>query len=295
MSLLPLLHFDPTEVPTWHAFVDAWPLFRDPILCAAVAGAVLGFLSIYVVLRRMVFVSAAVTQAAGLGVALAFYAQIHLATHVDPLLGAAGLSLVATLLFSLDPSRLRVPRETILGLAFALAGAGAVLVGDRISQEAHDIQAILFGSAVLVSEQDLVAVSIVGGVVVALHVVGLRGIQFAIFDREAARVQGLPVRALGAFLFVSVGLMVGVSARALGSLPVFAFSVLPAAALLILEVPLPWAFVGAAALGALAGVLGYVFAFFRQFPVGGSQTLVAGAFVCAALVLRLTRRWLRRR
>src|SRR6218665_2385090 len=98
------------EAPTWAQFWDAYELFQDPILCALIAGGVLGFLGVYVVLRRMVFVSAAVTQSAGLGVALAFFAEIHLGVHVDPTAGAVGLALVATLVLMLDPSRLRLPR-----------------------------------------------------------------------------------------------------------------------------------------------------------------------------------------
>jgi len=45
----------------------------------------------------------------------------------------------------LEPSRLRLTRESMLGLAYALTGGAAILVGDRISQEAHDVEAILFG------------------------------------------------------------------------------------------------------------------------------------------------------
>ena len=94
-----------SDAPTWAAFWEGFELFRDPILCAAIAGIVLGFLGVYIVLRRMVFVSAAVTQSAGLGVALTFYLQIHLGRHLDPILGAAGASLLASLLFVLDPRR----------------------------------------------------------------------------------------------------------------------------------------------------------------------------------------------
>ena len=83
--------------------------------------------------------------------------------------------------------------------------------------------------------------------------------------------------------------MVGVSARALGSLPVFAFSVLPAAAALLLGVRLPWAFALATLLGALSGVAGYLFAFFYQFPVGGSQTVMAALFTIVAIVIQVLR------
>ena len=54
---------------TLQTFLDGWDVFRDPVLASFVAGATLGLLGVYIVLRRMVFVSAALSQAAGLGVA----------------------------------------------------------------------------------------------------------------------------------------------------------------------------------------------------------------------------------
>jgi zinc transport system permease protein len=72
-------------------------------------------------------------------------------------------------------------------------------------------------------------------------------------------------------------------------LPVFAFSVLPATAALVLGVRLPWAFAVATVLGALSGVAGYLFAFFYQFPVGGSQTVMAAVFSVLAIVVQLAR------
>jgi len=62
----------PEASPTLAEFLDGLEIFLDPILCGAAAGLVLGLLGVYVVLRRMVFVSAAITHSAGLGVAVAF-------------------------------------------------------------------------------------------------------------------------------------------------------------------------------------------------------------------------------
>jgi zinc transport system permease protein len=279
---------DPTSVDPskWEQFLASFDLFRDPILCSLIAGGVLGFLSVYVVLRRMVFVSAAVTHSAGLGVALAFFAEIHLGTHVDPMVGAVGLSLLSTLLLMVDPARLKISRESMLGLAFAFAGGAAVLVGDRIAQEAHDIQGILFGTAVLVTEEQLAAVVTTGAAILFIHLWWFRGLTFASFDRVGALVQGLPVRLLDAVLMISIGIMVGVSARAMGALPVFAFSTLSAIAVLVLDLRLGWTFALATLTGCVSGVGGYLFAFFYDFPVGGSQTVLASALVLVAMLVR---------
>ncbi|MBU8896885.1 metal ABC transporter permease [Corallococcus sp. H22C18031201] len=277
---------DPSK---WEQFRAGWELFRDPILCALIAGCVLGFLSVYVVLRRMVFVSAAVTNSAGLGVALAFYSEIHLGMHVEPVLGATLLAVAATLLLMVEPARLRLSRESLLGMAYALTGGAAILVGDRISQEAHDIQGILFGTAVLVTPEQLATVAIVGGLVLFIHLWWYRGLTFASFDRVGASVQGLPVRVLDTVLMVSIGVMVGVSTRALGSLPVFAFSTVSAIAALVLDLRLPWTFLAATLAGGIAGVGGYLFAYFNDFPVGGSQTVVSAVLVGLAMAVRLVR------
>ncbi len=277
------------ETPSLADFMAAWELFRDPILCALVAGAVLGFLSVYIVLRRMVFVSAAVTQSAGLGVALAFYSEIHLGFHIEPIIGAALLSLLATLVLLIDPARLHLTRESLLGLVFAVTGGAAVLVGDRITQEAHDIQAILFGTAVLVRSSDLNAIILAAVVTMCLHLLWFRGLSFASFDPVAARVQRLPVGLLQATTLVTIGIMVGVSARALGALPVFALSTLPAVAIVQLGLRLRLSFVLATVVGALAGGGGYLFAFFYEFPVGASQTMLAATAALVPVVIRLAR------
>lgn len=282
--------------PTWADFAAGWELYRDPILCAIAAGLVLGFLAGYVVLRRMVFVSAVTTQAAGLGVALAFYAQIHLGlSWLSPALGAAALALGAAWLLVLDPRRLGLSREALLGVVFAFTGGAAIVIGAKISQEAHQIDDILFGTAVMVERGDLWRVLIVGAALLALHVWWFRGLSFASFDPVAAAVQRVPVRLLDSVLFGSIGLMVGVSTQAIGALPVFALSTLPAvAALLVVRGRLLATFVLAALIGGASGALGYLLAFFEELPVGASQTVVAAGFVALAGAARLALRVARR-
>ena len=224
------------QTPTWADLVQGWPLFRDPILCGMAAGASLGGLGVLIILRRMVFISAALAQAAGLGVALAYYAEIHLGftgLAASPSLWALGLTLGTAMLLRWEPKR-GLNRESLLGLTYLLGTSGALLVGTRISQEAHDIQAILFGSAVMVRSQDVVAVLAGSALIIVYLLWWRRGLFLASLSPNDAKVQGLPVALLETSLMVAIALIVSISARALGALPVFAFSVLPAVAGLVL-------------------------------------------------------------
>ena len=276
-------------MPSFADFVAAFDLFRDAILCGAVAGAVLGYLGVLIVLRRMVFVTAAITQSAGLGVALGTWAGIVADTETSPVLWAIGVSLAAAGVISLDADRVRLSRESMLALVWLAGAGGAVLLGDRIAQEAHDVSSILFGTAVLVRQEDLWLVIGIGGIVLALCAWARPGLIFAGYDPDGARVQGVPVRLLELAFLALVTLEVSVATRALGALPVFAFSVLPAMAALLLTRRLSWAFPLALVGGIAAAVLGYMAAFFLSFPVGASQATVALVLVVLALPVRLVR------
>ena len=114
--------------PSWEDFTLAFELFRDPILCGVIAGFALGLLAVHVVLRRMAFASATLSQAAGLGVALGFFAEIHLETHIHPTLSALGLALFTAWVLSMPVERLRLSRESLLAGAWLTAAAFATSV-----------------------------------------------------------------------------------------------------------------------------------------------------------------------
>jgi zinc transport system permease protein len=291
------------EVPTIAQFFDAWELFQYPAMSGAIAGALMGWLGVYVVLGRMVFLSAALSQAAGLGVALAFWLQIGWGMADSPLaspwVGATVLTVVATLLLLADRSPAGTRREAILGFAYLAGAAGTLAVGTRIAAEVHDIESLLFGSAVAVLPDDFRLLATVAAVILAIHAWGSRGMIQAAFSPDAARVRGLPVGALRVVLFGSVALAISVCTRVVGALPVFALSVLPAAAATRLAPSVRWSLWLAAGIGAFAGFAGYVAAFLWSLPVGASQTLVAAAITgvvfAAEVPIALRARWKRAR
>lgn len=295
--------------PSLAEFLANWAIFRDAVLTGALAGGLLGFLGVEVVLRRMVFASSAIAQAAALGVALSFWvaaltdpirhaaghqagADVHVVSTVllEPVLWAVGASLLATLIFAVNPARLHLTRESLLGVVFLGSGAATVIVGNQITQEAHDLSAILFGSAVVVRPMDLALIGVAAVCLIGAYLLLWRPLVFVAYDPVAARVQGLPVRRLTAFVFVAIGLAVALCTRALGALPVFAFSVLPAMTALMLTQRLRRVFVLAAVIGTSAAISGYGVAFRAELPVGATQSAVAVVMLLAAGAMQLVLR-----
>ncbi len=275
----------PESAATLGQFFDAWDLFRDPALAGVLAGALLGFLGVFVVARRMVFLSAALSQAAGLGVAVAFWAQIHLGlsgTWLGPTLGSTTATALAALALVGGNRGARWRPDGRLGWVYLMGAAGTLALGTRIVQEVQDIETILFGSAVAVAPGDLQQLVWVAGGLLGLQLVGVRGFAQVAVDEDGAKVRGLPTGLLGLLLVASLALAVSVTTRILGALPVFAFTVLPAMAALRVAPNLVTAAWLAAILGGAAGFLGYLAAFLYTLPVGAAQALVAGAEVVVA-------------
>jgi len=144
------------------AFAEFWSgreLWQEPLLAGVIAAALLSYLGVFVVLKRMVFVSAALSEVSGVGVAFAFYVSAifgidpHKHRGVPILLEPTWFSLLfaclAGVLFSLRPGHRKLAAETIVGIGYIAASALvlAILNSPRIAQEAHAVGDILFGNA----------------------------------------------------------------------------------------------------------------------------------------------------
>jgi zinc transport system permease protein len=279
-------------------FFEAYFLWRNAMAAAVVAAALCGYLGVFIILRRMAFVSAALSQVSGLGVALSFFIGSYLGVdphsdlvpwYISPLFLALLLSCAASMLLAMPARARRAHPETLVALAYLAASAAVVLVlaSPRIVQEAHEVGELLFGSAVAVREQNLVALAAAAVLVVIVHGALFKDFVFVSFDGETARSVGYPVARLDAALNLTIAVAVAMATRALGTLPVFAFLVLPAGAALLVGRRLWSASVLAVAIAIVSAVLGYYLSFVYQLPTGPTMAaLCALAWVPAALVRR---------
>ncbi len=279
---------------TFGEFLGSYFLWRDPMIVGAAAGAICGFLGVYVVLRRIIFVSAALTQVSSFGVALSFYIEGlglgTLSAAVHPFALSIALTVAAAVFFALKKDYSRISREGIIGFGFLIASAAVVILGDRITKGSHDIASILFGSAVVVDPADVYiipGVAVTAGAVLLFY---MKDFLFVSFDEESARLFKYPVGALNAGLMVMIAIVAAAATRALGALPVFAFLALPPLAALYFTERLKLAFILSAAMGVLSAVLGYFFSFILSLPTGASMAMCACLFFIAGLLWREVRK-----
>lgn len=271
------------DTSSFGEFIGSYFLWRDPMIVGAVSGAICGFLGVYVVLRRIVFVGAMLSQVSSFGVALAFYLQGFSALSLfQSLIDPFALSLVMTgaaaLFFALNRFFFRISQEGVIGFGYLLASGIVVIIADRITHEAHDIADILFGSAVVVDPKEVYIVPAVAIVAILIHWIFFKDFIFVSFDPETARLFKYPVRILNTVLLLTVGVVIAVTTRALGALPVFALAVLPPITALFLTERLTLVFIFSIMIGILSAVFGYFFSFVLSLPTGASITTCASLF-----------------
>ena len=264
------------------SFLDAKEIWEVPLAASIVAGALLGALGVYVVLRRTVFVSAALTQLSTVGLVFTLILEEHF--HIETehpweqlAVAIAFSALGALVLGAFRPRRL--PAEATFGASWVVASALVVLGASQLVHAAHDLGGLVFGNAVSVPASDLAVIVVVAVLAVAVHTAFAKEIAFASFDPETAAALGMRVWTWDAALFLTIGVAIPPAARALGALPVFAFLTLPATGALLLKAGFRPAFAIAAAIGVLAAGGGYVASWVWELPTGATMVALAAVLV----------------
>ena len=263
-------------------------LDADFMRLAFATGAVVGVLApavgFFLVQRRMSLIGDGIGHVAFAGVAAGYLLGI------SPVATALVASVGGAVAIEWLRTRRRAAGDQALALLFYTGiAAGVVLISAAGALNAN-LFAFLFGSILTVTRGDLLLVSVLGVVGLALIAAFYRALVAAALDEEGARVSGVPVGLLNVLLAALAGVTIAVSMRIVGILLIAALMVLP----VIAASRIAWSLRSTMFLGmgiGLASVLtGITVAYYADLPPGGTTVLVAAAAVLVAETLSVARR-----
>ena len=168
--------------------------------------------------------------------------------------------------------------------------AAGVVLASRSATNTN-LQPYLFGSILTTTPSDVWTIVGLGVLIVAAVAVTGRALLAVVLDEDAARVAGIPARALNALLAVLTAVTVVAAMRIVGVLLVAALMVLPVATSRLIARSFRATLLGAMAVGVASAVLGLAAARQWALAAGGTIVLVSAlAFAVASLWTTVRRR-----
>ncbi|HEY6542637.1 MAG TPA: metal ABC transporter permease [Ktedonobacteraceae bacterium] len=273
---------------SWNLVADvqqmlAVDFMRTSFLAGSLIAVTCGLVGYYVLLRRLIFASDALSHVGFAGaMAAAFLGW-------NPFVGLFGGSIIVGIgMGQLGRTSAR-SRDIAVGTVLAwILGLGALFLGLYLSNPVANTNiavgvGVLFGSIFGIDPQAALVISLVGTATSLVLLAIARPLLFASLDPEVARARGLPVRLLDALFLTLLAVTVAEAVPAVGALLVFALIVTPAASARKM-VTRPY--IALMLSGALALVItwaGLTMAFYLSYPV--SFDISALGFVVYLLVL----------
>jgi zinc transport system permease protein len=249
--------------------MELWsvPFLRNILLAGLFVAVGLSPLSVYVVLRRIVFSGAAVAEVASAAVALAVLFQLA------PFPVALVLTVISFLVLSRLADSSRLPPETLVGMLYAGGSAASVLLIVKAPRGEADILNILFGNILTVEPSVLWGMAIVFGLISVLQYFAAKEFLISAYDPDMGRTLGIRVGMWNMIFYGALGLAVAVAIRAVGALLTFTLLVAPGASALCLTERLSRTFKIALTLGIVASIAGVAISYQFDLPTG--STIVA--------------------
>lgn len=257
-------------------------------LAALLIGPLLGAVGPLVTVHGLAFFVQTVGHAALTGVALGLLIGEPIGATTVGLYGFC--TLIAVLMLFLR-NRLQGSADTVTGVVLAqILGLGIVmliLVTQRFN--IHQVESVLFGSLLTVTEGDLLVLALLGLTAAGLLAWLANSLLLIAVSRPIARARGLPVIVLEYALVVLVTWVVVASLEVIGALLVLALVVVPAAAAQRVARTLGGVFRWSVAFASCSSIGGFLLSAFTPLPTGAAIVLVASVLFYLALAVGAAR------
>lgn len=200
-----------------------YQFMQNALLAGLLAAIACGIIGVYVVVKKVVFISGGIAHASFGGIGLGYLLGIN------PVLGAMAFAIASSLGIGLITRRSRLPEDTAIGILWAMGMALGIIFIGLAPGYAPDLFSYLFGNILTVPFFDLMLMLILDVVIIALVALFYKEFLYLSFDEEFSTVSGVPTEGLYLLLLCLIALTVVVLIRVVGIILIIALLTIPAA------------------------------------------------------------------
>lgn len=261
---------------------------RTILLGSLVLGIVSGALGSFAVLRKESLLGDAISHAALPGIILAFLI-LQSKQSFWLLLGATLSGWCGTILLLLVSYNTTLKRDAILGIVLSVFfGFGLVLLTfvQRLPiPNKAGLDTFLYGNASTLLASDVVVMSVLGFIALAVLMVFWKEFKAMTFDRDFSKSLGIPIKRLDILLTTLVVVAIVIGLQMVGVVLMSAMIIAPAAAARQWTDRLGMMVVLAGAIGAISGMTGGILSsLVTKLPTGPTIVLVVSALAFLSLI-----------
>jgi zinc transport system permease protein len=239
-------------------------------------------IGVVAVLKRLSMIGDALSHSSLAGVAAGLVAGIN------PILGAGAFCVAAAL--AIEAVRRRIPRFSEISIAIIMsASVGLAGVLSGFVKSAANFNRFLFGSIVAISEFELGLVIGVSCAVLLVFALLYKELFYISLDERAARLAGVPVRAVGFVFTILTAVTVSVASRTVGALVVSSMMVVPVACAMQVARSYRQTVMSSVLFAVAFTIAGLFVAYYADIKPGGAIVLLGVA--CLALIIVVKSIW----
>lgn len=263
-----------------------YPFVARGVVAILLLAPLLGGLSHLVVARRLAFFSTTLGQAALTGLVIGVAAGQPLD---DTYASILGFCLLVAIVMVYVRRQATLPPDTVIGvfMAFTLGLGICLLVAATRRFNIHQIEAVMFGSVLTLTDHDLVLVLGLGALLAAVTAFAYNWILADSLSPPIARARRVPTTAIDYGFVVIVTIAITVSLKVIGALLVEAMVVVPAAAARNVARSTRGYLAWSIAIAVVAGLGGLFMSTVWRVPTGGA--IVLALSICFFITLPLGR------
>jgi manganese/iron transport system permease protein len=260
----------------------SYDFFVRALIASALVGVACAVIGSFVVLKGMSFIGDAVSHSAFPGIVIAYMLGLPV------ILGGAVAAIGTALGIGALTRRSGLRADSIIGVLFAGMFALGVALFSSIPNYVGDLFHFLFGDVLGISVADMVSLSVLVLLLLAVVRILWKELLFSTFDPLGAGAAGLPVRRLDDLLLILIAVTIVVSLQAVGIVLVVAMITTPAATAQMLVQRFGKMISLAAIIGVISAIVGLYLSYAFDLASGASIVLVeTSLFLLVLLVTSL--------
>ena len=198
-----------------------YTFFVNALIGILIISIAAGIIGTYITTRRMVSISGGITHACFGGLGLGYF------LGVSPIVMAGVFAVASSFGVEWLSRRYRVREDSAIAVVWALGMAIGILFVFLTPGYVPELNSFLFGNILTISTADIVAFGIYTAALVALFIARGRQIVMIAFDRDFARIAGLPVRTISVIMTVMIALAIVLTIRMVGIMLLLSMLSLP--------------------------------------------------------------------